>query len=326
MDQVIWVEILDRHRAVLMRQRCAGPVLRIGRAYDNDVVIDDPFVAAHHLRIFIDESGALVAEDLGSANGLFADHSMVRQNRLVLDGEHAFRIGKTLLRARSASHPIAAERMVIPQQRTWPLTLGLAAAILTLEALDLWLTDTSEPKLTTYILPLLSICAIVLAWVGFCAVLSRIFAGHAMFERNLRIALTGLLALSLLNEVLSYGAFGWNLPALTRYDYVGLWIILASICFFHLCAISPARLWVKGGGLTALAVIAIATTALSQSESRSRIDEANYVKQLKPPQFRLAPARTESGFFQKTAALKESLDRARTEETIDGGAASADLD
>ncbi len=48
----------------------SGPlVIRIGRAADNDVVLDYPFISAHHARITV-EAGRAVIEDLGSANGL----------------------------------------------------------------------------------------------------------------------------------------------------------------------------------------------------------------------------------------------------------------
>ncbi len=45
-------------------------VLRIGRAADNDIVLDDPRVSSHHARLLI--SGARTPiEDLGSSNGTF---------------------------------------------------------------------------------------------------------------------------------------------------------------------------------------------------------------------------------------------------------------
>jgi pSer/pThr/pTyr-binding forkhead associated (FHA) protein len=57
---MIWVEILSRHRDIAARFRIAAPEARIGRGYDNDVIIDDPYVAAQHLRVFRDEAGQLV--------------------------------------------------------------------------------------------------------------------------------------------------------------------------------------------------------------------------------------------------------------------------
>ena len=54
---MISVEVLSRHRDVVARYRSDASATTVGRAYDNDVVIDDPAVAAHHLRIFRDDGG-----------------------------------------------------------------------------------------------------------------------------------------------------------------------------------------------------------------------------------------------------------------------------
>ncbi|HYC15496.1 MAG TPA: FHA domain-containing protein, partial [Stellaceae bacterium] len=78
MEEVTWIEVLGRHRDVVARLRFAGAEIRVGRAYDNDLVLDDPYVAPRHLLIRRETGGALVAEDLGSANGLYLDRGKTR--------------------------------------------------------------------------------------------------------------------------------------------------------------------------------------------------------------------------------------------------------
>src|SRR5258708_39987342 len=97
---MIWVEILSRHRDIAARFRIAGPEVRIGRGYDNDVIVDDPYVAARHLRIFRDERGQLVAEDLGSANGTFLDGGRNRLASLIVAVGQPLPIRQTPLRFR----------------------------------------------------------------------------------------------------------------------------------------------------------------------------------------------------------------------------------
>jgi pSer/pThr/pTyr-binding forkhead associated (FHA) protein len=43
--------------------------VRIGRAPDNDIVLDDPSVSAYHARLVIEREGIATLEDLGSTNG-----------------------------------------------------------------------------------------------------------------------------------------------------------------------------------------------------------------------------------------------------------------
>src|SRR6185436_14367917 len=143
---MIWVEVLSRHRDIAARFRIAAPEARIGRGYDNDVIIDDPYVAAQHLRVFRDETGQLVAEDLGSTNGTFLDGGRSRLARIVVDGKHPIRIGQTHLRIREIHHEVERERVAAPEWRTLPIAAAaaLGASLLGLSALQVWLAQTVE--------------------------------------------------------------------------------------------------------------------------------------------------------------------------------------
>jgi pSer/pThr/pTyr-binding forkhead associated (FHA) protein len=153
--------------------------VHIGRGYDNDVIVDDPYVAARHLRIVRDENGALVAEDLGSANGLVADQDRRRVERAVLDGRRSIEIGRTRLRVREVDHAVEPERISRPRVRIWPLVLGLAGALFGAEFLTMWLGQTTEQKPGDYLSSLLMLGLFVVVWTTAWAVMSRIFSGRA---------------------------------------------------------------------------------------------------------------------------------------------------
>lgn len=312
MEQVIWVEILSRHRDVVHRMRFAGGQVHIGRGYDNDVVIDDPYVAARHLRVFRDEAGGLVAEDAGSRNGLFVDRDKTRVARLVIDGERPIRIGHTLLRIRDARHVVPPERPGQPVgARALPFVL--AAALVAIEALSAWLGETGEPRASYYLFPVLNGAALITAWVGAWALLSRVLFGAARFERNLLIALAALLGFSLFNEFAQFSAFAltWHVP--TSYGYVAMWCILGVACFFHLREVGPSRLPLKGAIVVALTALAIGIQTLTQSEAFHDSGRLNTVQRLLPPALRLAPVRDEGTFFGEIEQLKGRLDRDRTD-------------
>ena len=48
-------------------------LITIGRADDNDVVLDYPMISAHHARIVVEGDSARI-EDLGSTNGVAIGH------------------------------------------------------------------------------------------------------------------------------------------------------------------------------------------------------------------------------------------------------------
>ena len=56
----------------------------IGRAPDNDFVLSDPLVSAHHARIEWNDDGVLIT-DLGSTNGTFVGNTRIHHSRLVTE-------------------------------------------------------------------------------------------------------------------------------------------------------------------------------------------------------------------------------------------------
>lgn len=312
---MIWVELLSRHRDIAARFRIAASEARIGRGYDNDVIIDDPYVAAQHLRVFRDEAGQLVAEDLGSANGTFLDGGRQRLARIVVDGKHPIRIGKTHLRIRDVYHEVERERLAAPEWRTLPVVAAaaLGASLLGLSALQIWLAQTSEMRASGYLAPLFGIVAMVLLWAGLWALLSRIFSGSAHLLRNLLITLAGGLAFSLYHEVARLLAFGWTFSAAATYQYVAAWSILAVVCFLHLREVGQTRLKLKAAIVGALFVVAIAFQTLQRSEAFSDDGRQYRVHQLMPPALRAVSLTEQSAFFGEIANLKARLDSDRVQ-------------
>jgi len=314
-DQVIWVEILSRHRDVTARFRLTGPQVRIGRAYDNDVVIDDPYVAGHHMRVVRDDEGRLVAEDSGSANGMLLDRDRTGLKRIMLDGERPIRIGHTLIRIRDASHTVPHERAIGRPAGPFLLVLltVLGLAIVGIELMSAWFTETGEPRLSHYLMPLVYIGGAVVCWVTIWAVATRIVTGRAGFTRHLLIALSGVLVYSLYNDFAQFAAFALTWRAPSGYDYVAMWCIAAAICFLHLRQVGTSATLVKAATVTALLAVAIALHTLIRVEAFQESGRPNTTYRLMPPALRLAPVHDANVFFSEVDQLRADLDRDRSE-------------
>jgi hypothetical protein len=320
MEEVIWVEVLSRHREVAARYRCRGSVVTIGRGYDNDVVIDDPYVAPAHLRITRDESGALVAEDLGTVNGLFVDRRRERLQRVRLDGDKLVRIGGTTLRVREGGQPVAAERPYRRHTRRWAAAAIMGVAIIAIDALWIWLSETSEPKVTRYVSPLFGSIMVLLVWIGGWSILTRIFAGEARFERNMVAALVGVLIYSLYNEVANFAAFSFSSRTIASFHGMLVWVLLAAVSFAHLRIIGRSRLKLKAAAVAALALAVIGVQLLSQSEARQTFGQSDALSRLMPPALRLAPVRDWNSFAGDVEETRRRLDEDRkTEPSGPGG-------
>lgn len=312
-DDIVWIELLSRQRDVIARHRCVGPEITIGRGYANDVVLDDPYVAPRHLRIARSPAGAWIAEDLGSAGGLFADRDDRPQSTILLDGERPIRIGHTTLRIRDANHAVEGERLPSPSgHHVLVIAVAFALVMTGVETLSLWLGETDQPKISRYAMPVLTLLLGVVGWTAVWATITRIFSHQARFERHLLIATSAALAISLLTEGGDFFSFALSWRALSTYQYVGLWCIVAVACFFHLREIGPSRLKLKAAVVLGLLAIGLVMHTVSQFDGGAGASQQAQLR-LMPPAFRLAPLHSEETFFADIQRLKGRLDRDRLE-------------
>ncbi len=322
MGAVMWVEVLSRDGEVAVRERIGASEARIGRAFDNDVVIDDPHVAPHHLRVFRGEDGELVAEDLGTVNGLYTEHGADRVPRLSLAREPVIRIGRTILRVHDGAHAVAPERPLTPPRlhARWDAALGAATFLLVL-LLD-WLNATGEITANVILLPLIAFATALAAWTGFWALLSRIFFGQALFALHLRIALTACIALILWTELTETASFALAWREIAEYAGLGAWAVLATTCYAHLHAIGPRHMRMATALVTTLIAAAAALQYFGKWEMRSEVGQRATLGDLRPPAFRAVPLASSDEFFARTEGVKQRVDRARVKEPPPGGALS----
>ncbi|OYU75487.1 MAG: hypothetical protein CFE45_32705, partial [Burkholderiales bacterium PBB5] len=67
-DRIALIELLDRDGRVRRAVDVHAWPVRLGRAIDNTVVLDDPHVAAHHATLLTDEQGQLLVQAGDSVN------------------------------------------------------------------------------------------------------------------------------------------------------------------------------------------------------------------------------------------------------------------
>lgn len=327
MDEIVWVEVLSRQHEVILRQRIANhEVITIGRAYDNDVVLDDAHVAAHHLRVTRGADGLWTVEDLGSINGLYLDGDRKRREQIVLDGSATVHIGNTFLRLRAATQDVPAELPLVRSMPRWPIALVCIALVFALALLDLWRAETAEPKLIRYLTPVLVLAALIAVWTFVWSVLSRILSGHARFGTHLLIVAVGLLLYTFYDEFSELGSFALSWTALARYVYVGAWLAFGAVCFAHLRALGSTHLQIKAIAVLALAGLGITVQSLKLSEWRATYGQASTLQRLEPPSIRIVGMQSQAAFFTSITDLKAALDKARSEEPSGDSAADGSDD
>jgi hypothetical protein len=307
-----FVEHVHRDGSVLARVAVQGDALRIGRALDNDLILDDAHCAAHHACLRIQADGRAVMEDLGSVNGI-ALHPGKPAGSITITGEQPLRLGQSLLRVRSSDWPLAAEKP-LSSRLVWPWALLALLAVLGNNAWEVWLSDLSD-KSPPYLYALSSVAAIFGIWSAGYALFGRLIGGVDRFFSHLLIACCGYLCSQAIHAGLASLAFsaGWLWP-LQIAPYV-LIVVVALVVRQHLRLADPRHWPATRWGVLLVAVCAFLVPLGQTWMSQQRLTDIQTMEEIAHPRWRLARPVPVGDFSDRSALLQQRVDAARVEPT-----------
>lgn len=314
MSLPIFVEILTPDGDVKNRYIFTKLPIRIGRAYDNDIILDDPHTASHHAQIEYNQLDELIISDSGSLSGITQNHK--REAFFVIDGDHHYRLGRTLLRIRTADYPVAPELTDTTNHRWegWRPALTGALLLVLISLLTTWLSDIQESNISKYLLELIGVVGFVVCWSGVWALFNKLFSGHARFGRHLWIASCGLVALELWDLFSGIIAFAFSWEAIATFSNHPVIFICALVLYFHLYTTGYKQLGRLKIILAALAIIGSAITMTKQYQATSHLASQLYMNELYPPVLRISGDKNLDEFISEIDSLKQAVDDARKED------------
>lgn len=306
-----FVEMLSRSREVQHRYKADSLPIRIGRAYDNDIILDDPHAAAHHAVIEQSSEGELIIRDLASQGGIIWKGQRLEELRL--DGYTIFRIGHTNMRVRTSDFVVDRE-VTATSSYDWegwrPALVGLTL-ITCIALVNFWFDDTETFELVRYVKAILVVLGLGMLWCGIWAFANRLFGGYARLGRHLFVLGCGFVAM----EIWGFGcimlayAFSWEV--FTRYGSHGTVAIFAVMVFFHLLNIKPYRSRLLAVTCGILAVMGSSFMLMINHHGSGRFANEPFMSDRLPPAVRLSADRPLADFMGSAAGLKVKVDKDR---------------
>lgn len=313
------IEMLARNGDVLHRHRFAQLPFRVGRAYDNDFIVDDDYTAPHHVMIEAGPDGKLLLRDLDTRNGIV--HRGRRIQEIALDGDTVVRMGHTSLRVRAADYPVPAE-MLDRTMHGWEGMLpGAAGALLTGLAVLMvaWLTDSGIFELERYVQALAAGLGAALLWSGLWAFGNRLFGRHARLGRHLFIFGCGAAVLVGFRLLASVIAYAYSLESLTRYGSHMAVATVAGVIYFHLATVKPQLRRRLRAICACLAVLASGLVLVGNQQMYGRMADELYMSVLLPPEFRASPDAPVAEYIGQIGAMRAEIDARRQRKPGEGG-------
>ncbi|MGE4070369.1 MAG: FHA domain-containing protein [Lysobacterales bacterium] len=308
------VEIVDRAGHVRERVRVQQLPFRIGRALDNDLVLDDVYACPHHAEIRATDTLELV--DLDSVNGSFIGSEAQRQSRIELGQQRELRLGHTHLRFRGIDEqlpatvpdPLAGSRWLGLDRWGWGLaaTLGCALAM----AAESILGSTQSLRLgaiASSVAPGLIVLALwALAW----SLVNRVVAHRFQYFGHLALGGAAVVVANLMEIVGSYAIYAASLDDwLPAFGSVSGALLVTALLFGHLRLISrgKTRALLLPAGLVGVSFLAL---SLLPGAGDDRFhSEPSIGGSLKPPFAALGEGRSSEAFYESALGLMDEVDQ-----------------
>ncbi len=322
MERVITVEVLDRRGRVRERVRVSRLPAFVGRAYTNDVVLEDRFVSPQHCAIKETESGELSIEDLGSLNGVKV-LAETPSGPLTLRSGDRFRVGETVLRLVEATHPVAPaeplpadEGGLLHALRGFRLALAVVIASLAIFSLEEYLAAYYDTGFMPVASPALLGLGALGLWSGVWAFANRLLTHRFDYLRHLSCACLAAIAYVFVESLSEYAEFVFSSERLgSAIGLIGGALTTFSLFSAHLAVIPAAtrrlrRVWAVAGTSLLLGLAGL----LSYTGPEELIDQIPVRVPIKAVGASLILPQTTSEFLEGARYLREQADEEAEEE------------
>lgn len=233
------LERIDKSGHVIDCHAFPGDILSLGRGYNNDLIVTDPYVDAHHLHLEFDpERNCFVLTDLGSKNGVRLEDNVsppVQPGETVtLESGAVILVGKTRYRLLKHNHPVPPALVLSSWEPvygilgTWRAFTLIIAMVFGLETLSAYWDKPYSNTLYKDLLPSLYLMFLAvgygLAWV----MIARVQRHEGRFLTHANLILLVMVAVALYRLI--EPVLGFNLEWILLGGYLST--VLACLVLF----------------------------------------------------------------------------------------------
>ncbi|NQT94652.1 MAG: FHA domain-containing protein [Lentisphaerae bacterium] len=301
------IEINERNRSETRIYRSDTFPVRVGRGYQNDLIVLDPFMSPEHLTITEDEAG-FVVEDLESTNGISVHGRRVTDKGGHIVSGDTITVGGTSLRLLSPSHPVPKalrfgywsklERRLLFCVLVWVSLLPTLGASL----LDEYLSTFTKVRLLELTGEAIPVIIFSFGWAALWSLIGYSARRRTRFHVQLLISNAFIIAITFYNVVPGYIAFAVNCTLVeTIAGFLGTGMLLALLLFCNLgCATAMRRRQRITVSLFTSVVVILVAVIVHFAEKPEFKETPVFSALLKPPYAKLAASRSIDEFLENS--------------------------
>ncbi len=329
MDAVMLIELLDPHGRIQLRQRIsgAGSQCRIGRNIGCDIVLDDPYAAAEHALLTLQEDGRVHVQDLDTHNGTRVDGERIAEGQGETIEQGELLIGRTHLRVRTRHTALPPERIfrrnLLRRHRTLLASIGTAGC-LGFAAFMQWLNAPDALLAFMTAAVLLTLLGLAL-WTGLWSLITHL--NHGAWQVRIHLAIVAL--------CVALGAWSYWLYRLIAFATQWRWLVwllapgaigvVLTMMYLHMrnATFLTHRWTLVFAGIATLSLAGTGWLINLQTDVRG-VNRMVLGPEIFPPAIRVAPSVDVADYLTDVAALKRAANRNRQESLVEAPLLDAD--
>lgn len=312
------IEVLNRSGQVLQRLSLPPGRYTVGRGYDNDVIVGDPYVDPHHLLLEVRADGVEVS-DRDTVNGTWVRGGRRRVPKARLASGASVHIGHSQLRYHAAAESVPAawrdatsHGLLSLLRRPLVLLLVIAGALAGL-LFDAYLEESRVLSPVVAANGLVYPVFGMILWAGFWSLLNRLTALRPNFAAHMAITCLAMVGLVLADELVPAVAFalGW-LGARSWLSLIAEVAVAGTALYAHIQYLQHGRSVWPALGAGMVAALVIGSPLFGDWLRRDEFSSAPRLEPLlQPPAVRRVPAEPLDQFLRESRSLRETVDQAR---------------
>ena len=317
MEKVI-IEIIHANRLRKEYRVFHSLPVKIGRGFDNDIIIPDPYLSENHVIINRETEGeGWFIEDLNSRNGLYSVKDKKNVLRARINSGDIFEIGKTRICIMSPAHAVPPalpivrmSRFLTKISRPVPLCL-LSVLMLSVFAVSGYLESHDEVQQTAIIMGCIGVYLAILGWCGIWALIGRIIKSRSQFAVQLAVTCLFsifLIPLEIFNSIINYATRSTLFDELIETLIYS--IFTAALLFYNLSIATNLSAIKKYATILGIVLIIMMMETLSYYDGRNEFsNHPEYNISLKPPFMKLRPSKTMDVFLRDSEKVFKKEDK-----------------
>ena len=311
METLALIETLDRDGQPRQVLRVAQWPVRIGRAIDCDLVLDDPHVAAHHATLALREDGVHV-EPAASVNGVRLGRAAIAPGSTpLLPPSSVMTLGATTLRVRLAGEVLAPEQRLLDllqYERRHAVTLmGLILFAAVWQGFSLWLSTVPGSQGTALTWNYLSAPLGLIIWCALWAIGSMLFQRRFAFWAHLYIALKWLLIAIVTEAATAQVAFALSMPWIEKLGRVVFVGAMAMMMWRHMGLLLPTRRRAVAIAIGSAVAVSSGLLLIDRGMQQQPLIGDLYLGTISLPGVRVVKPVSSEAFVKSAAPLEKTL-------------------